>query len=139
MVADGWGGNIKNIKTHEVEVMAKVWAQYRKEQQPYFDQTFRMRSGASAPRDLAFKQVAFNPNASCDSSGCTGPWPDRVLVERIPLSGRTAASSSSPRAPRSSTTMAVRITAGLVAYTQQTLRLWAPTSANGYIIFVRDG
>ena len=80
-VGDGWGDGQRNIQAHEVQVMAKVWTKHRKDEQPYFDTTFQMRSGAGAPRNTAFKEITYNAN------GRRPGFPDRMLVETSPISG----------------------------------------------------
>ena len=67
--------------------MAKVWTKYRKDEQPYFNTTFQMRSGTSAPRNLAYKQVTYNPRTTQYPSGQWPGFPDRMLVETIPITG----------------------------------------------------
>jgi hypothetical protein len=135
MITDGWGGNRRDISQDQVRVKARVWKTYREGESAFFDTQFRMRAGRGVPRTDAYKEITYDPRANGNS-----PWPDRVLVEAIATRGPNNGFRFVSKGASVVDNDGGKDYGGVVAaYTQQKVRLWTATSANGFVIFVKDG
>lgn len=130
-IHDGWGANRRNVVVTYVQVLVRVWASYRRGVEPSHDSNFTMTTSAATN----YRQVTHTANTNINSS-----LPERVMVTVEAVDGPNRGFKFMARGASMVDNDGSKDYGGLVfAYNQGVVRLWAPSSSNGGIIFNNDG